>query len=84
MKRKGTKFPKSPSRPSRVLAKLEVMEQEKKSPDRTVPGKAAEVKPKAVEKMSVLASLKENTPKPKQADDRTQNKDRSRQRGETR
>lgn len=66
------------------LFRQEVMGQEKKSPDRTVPGRAAGVKPKAVEKPSLLARLKENAPTPKQVDDRAQNKDRNRQRGEAR
>ena len=66
------------------LFRQEMLEQEKKSPDRTAPGKAAEVKPKAVEKVSVLARLKENAPRPKQADDRMQDKEKNRQRGDAR
>lgn len=66
------------------LFRQEAMGQEKKSPDRTVPGKAAGVKPKAVEKPSLLARLKENAPKSKQTNDKMQNKDRNRPRGEVR
>ena len=66
------------------LFRQEMQEQEKKAPDRTAPGKTAKVKPKAVEKVSVLARLKENAPRPKQAEDRAQDKDRNRQRGDAR
>lgn len=68
------------------LFRQEAMGQEKKSPDRTGTGRAAEGKPKAVAKVSVLARLnrlKENAPKPEN-NDRVQDKDRNRPRGEAR
>ena len=62
----------------------EILGQEKKTPERSGPGRAAGEKPKTVEKVSLLARLKENAPKPGQAAERAQEKDRGRQRGDAR